>query len=59
MAVIAFCSAFQFAPTIAVIQTATPARMRALASAVNGFVGSLVALGLGPLYVGVVNDRLF
>ena len=58
MGLIAFLGAFQFAPVIAVIQTVMPARMRALGGSINGFAAALFALGLGPLYIGFVNDRL-
>jgi len=58
MGTISFLSAFQFAPIISVIQTVMPARMRALASSINGFSAALVSIGLGPLYIGIVNDHL-
>ncbi|HWW66241.1 MAG TPA: MFS transporter [Sphingomonadaceae bacterium] len=58
IALLAFFSTFEFAPIIAVIQSILPRRVRALGSSVNGFVGSLIALGLGPLFVGMVNDYL-
>jgi MFS family permease len=58
MGAISFLSAFQFAPIIAVIQSVMPARMRALASSINGFSAALVSIGLGPLYIGMVNDHL-
>jgi len=56
IAVLAFISAFNFAPIIAVVQSILPRHVRALGSSVNGFVGSLIALGLGPLFVGIIND---
>lgn len=39
-------------------QTLAPARMRALASAINLLMLSLVGAGLGPFFVGVMNDAL-
>lgn len=55
---IAFFGAFQFAPVIAVVQSVMPERMRALGGSINGFVAALFALGVGPLYIGFVNDLL-
>jgi predicted MFS family arabinose efflux permease len=45
-------------PTYAVVQTLTPPRSRALASAVLLFVISLIGFGLGPLTIGMVSDAL-
>jgi MFS family permease len=39
-------------------QTLAPPRLRALASALNLLVLSLVGLGLGPTIVGILNDAL-
>jgi len=39
-------------------QALAPARMRALASAINLLLLSLVGAGLGPFFVGVLNDYL-
>lgn len=45
-------------PTYAMAQSLAPARMRATASAIVVFLLNLVGLGLGPLFVGVLNDWL-
>ena len=42
----------------AMTQTITAARMRGMASAIIGFCLNLVGYGLGPLFVGVLNDHL-
>lgn len=39
-------------------QALAPARMRSLASAINLLLLSLVGAGLGPFFVGVMNDQL-
>ena len=45
-------------PVFATIQTLTPARTRAFASAWTLFVISLVGFGLGPLLIGMTSDAL-
>jgi MFS family permease len=45
-------------PIHAMTQTITAARMRGMASAIIGFCLNLVGYGLGPLFVGVLNDYL-
>jgi predicted MFS family arabinose efflux permease len=45
-------------PIHAMTQTIAAARMRGMASAIIGFCLNLVGYGLGPLFVGVLNDRL-
>jgi MFS family permease len=45
-------------PIHAMTQTITAARMRGMASAIIGFCLNLVGYGLGPLFVGVLNDHL-
>ena len=45
-------------PTFAIVQTLTPERSRALASAVLLFIISLIGFGLGPLTIGLVSDAL-
>ncbi|MFZ3035583.1 MAG: MFS transporter [Parvibaculum sp.] len=50
--------AFYLGPSFAMIQSLTPIHMRALASAVMLFVLNFVALGFGPLTVGLVSDLL-
>ncbi len=41
-----------------ILQTYMPPRMRARTAAINLFVVNLFALGGGPLWVGIVSDRL-
>ena len=53
---IAFLSATWSAPTYAVVQGLVSLRMRAMASAVLLFVLNLIGLGLGPQFVGILND---
>lgn len=50
--------AFYLGPSFAMIQSLTPVHMRALASAVMLFVLNFIALGFGPLAVGVISDLL-
>ena len=45
-------------PSIAVAHSLVPASMRALTSAILFFVLNLIGLGLGPLVVGIISDRL-
>jgi MFS family permease len=45
-------------PSIAVAHSLVPASMRALTSAVLFFVFNLIGLGLGPLVIGMISDRL-
>jgi MFS family permease len=45
-------------PTFAMTQTLVRPKMRALASAILLFIINLIGLGLGPLLVGIVSDRL-
>jgi MFS family permease len=58
-----YCAAVGFvsswaSPIHAMTQTITAARMRGMASAIIGFCLNLVGYGLGPLFVGVLNDHL-
>jgi MFS family permease len=46
------------APTAAAIQSLTPLRMRARAASLVIFVINLLGLGVGPLVVGSLSDRL-
>ncbi len=55
---ISFLSASWSAPTYAVIQGLVSLRMRAMASAVLLFALNLIGLGLGPQFVGILNDLL-
>lgn len=50
--------AFYLGPSFAMIQSLTPLHMRALASAVMLFVLNFIALGFGPLTVGLLSDLL-
>lgn len=50
--------AFYLGPSFAMIQSLTPPHMRALASAVMLFVLNFIALGFGPLTVGLLSDAL-
>ncbi|MEN3974362.1 MFS transporter [Emcibacter sp. SYSU 3D8] len=44
--------------TFAMVQTLSPLRMRAQASAILLFVINLIGLGLGPVAVGIISDLL-
>jgi predicted MFS family arabinose efflux permease len=46
-----------YGPALAALQTALPAAVRAKGAALNGFVGSLVGMGGGPLVVGMLSDH--
>lgn len=48
-----------FAPPLAAIQHAVPARSRALAAALAFFFSNLIGLGMGPVIVGMVSDGNF
>ena len=43
-------------PAIAMVQTLSPAHMRAVSSAIMMLCLNLIGLGLGPLLVGVLSD---
>jgi MFS family permease len=45
-------------PSIAVAHSLVPASMRALTSAILFFILNLIGLGLGPLVIGFISDRL-
>ena len=45
-------------PTFAMTQTLVRPKMRALASAILLFIINLIGLGLGPLLVGILSDKL-
>ncbi|MEL6363352.1 MAG: MFS transporter [Pseudomonadota bacterium] len=49
---------FYLGPTFAVAQTLAPVQYRALSTAVLFFVLNLIALGLGPSFVGVLSEAL-
>ncbi|HDZ57368.1 MAG TPA: MFS transporter [Pseudomonas xinjiangensis] len=54
----AFLGAFYLGPSFAMIQSLTPLRSRALASAIMLFVLNLVGLGLGPQAIGIASDLM-
>lgn len=58
MGCVAFFVAFKFGPVLAVAQSVVKPRMRALASSVQGFSASILAIGGGPLMVGMISDAL-
>ena len=53
-----FLGAFYLGPSFAMIQSLTPLRSRALASAIMLLVLNLVGLGLGPQLIGIVSDMV-
>jgi MFS family permease len=55
---VAFMVAFKFGAVLAVNQTVVKPRMRSLASSIQGFCASIIAVGGGPLFVGALNDAL-
>ncbi|MCP5145922.1 MAG: MFS transporter [Gammaproteobacteria bacterium] len=58
MGMVAFMAAFKFGPVLAVNQSVVRPRMRALASSLQGFTASIVAIGGGPIIVGAISDAL-
>ena len=54
----AIAGAFQVGPCFALIQGRTPLNKRAVAASINLFIGNIIGLGIGPLYVGLVSDAL-
>jgi MFS family permease len=50
--------AFYLGPSFAMVQSLAPLAMRATASAIMLFILNLIALGLGPLTVGIISDLL-
>ncbi|HVN58288.1 MAG TPA: MFS transporter [Bacteroidales bacterium] len=53
-----FLQSTYLGPAISVAHSLVPANMRALTSAILFFVLNLIGLGLGPLTVGIISDRL-
>ncbi len=49
---------FYLGPTFAVAQTLAPLRLRALSTAILFFVLNLIALGIGPSFVGFLSEGL-
>lgn len=54
-----FCGGIPSGGGYAALQEATPARLRAQVTALNGLAVNLVGAGLGPLVVALLTDRLF
>lgn len=52
----AFVASFYLGPTIALVQTLSPANMRAMASAIKMLCLNLVGLSLGPYLVGAMSS---
>ncbi len=52
----AFCQFFLMGPFFGVVQRLAPLRGRAVATAAFFFILSVIGLGIGPLYVGMVSD---
>jgi hypothetical protein len=59
LAPLAFFGTFAYGAAPAAIQLMTPAANRAVASAVYLFFLNLVGMGVGPVLVAVVTDRVF
>jgi predicted MFS family arabinose efflux permease len=57
VALVAAVGGAAYGPALAALQTALPANARAKGAALNGFVGSLVGIGGGPLAVGMLSDH--
>lgn len=53
-----FVGTFYLGPTLSLIQTLAPVRMRAVAAAIKMMCLNLVGLSLGPLVVGGLSDAL-
>lgn len=50
--------ALYFGPTLAMLHTLVKPEMRSLASAIMLFINNIIGLGIGPLSVGIISDRL-
>jgi MFS family permease len=55
---VAFLSAFKYGPSLAITVNVMPAGMRAVASSLQGFVAAFIAIGLGPVFIGWLDDAL-
>jgi MFS family permease len=51
-------ASFFFGPSFAMTQGLAPLRMRAVATSILLFIQTLIGLGLGPFFVGVISDYL-
>lgn len=47
-----------FGPSFAMTQALAPLRMRSVATSLLLFIQTLIGLGLGPLFVGIISDQL-
>lgn len=47
-----------FGPSFAMTQALAPLRMRSIATSLLLFIQTLIGLGLGPLFVGIISDHL-
>lgn len=56
--VMGILASFFFGPSFAMTQGLAALRMRALAVSILLFIQTLIGLGLGPFFVGVISDRL-
>jgi predicted MFS family arabinose efflux permease len=55
---VAFLGAFKYGPQLALTANVVGSRMRAVASSMQGFTAAIIAIGLGPVYIGALNDAL-
>jgi predicted MFS family arabinose efflux permease len=53
-----FFGAFYLGPAFAMVQSVSPPAMRATTAAISLFILNLVALGLGPTFIGIASDVL-
>jgi predicted MFS family arabinose efflux permease len=54
----AVLGAFYLGPSFAIVQSVAPLAIRATAAAITLFILNFIALGLGPLFVGILSDAL-
>ena len=62
-AIASFCvmtvlASFFFGPSFAMAQSLATLRMRAISTSLMLFIQTLIGLGLGPFFVGVISDHL-
>lgn len=53
-----FFGAFYLGPAFAMVQSVSPPAMRATTAAISLFILNLIALGLGPTFIGIASDIL-
>jgi predicted MFS family arabinose efflux permease len=58
LAIPLFVGALYFGPTLAMLHTLVKPEMRSLASAIMLCINNIVGLGIGPLSIGYLSDRL-